>query len=69
MLESLFNKIARLKTPPQVLSCEICKTFTNTYFDEHLLKAASDFKPLSSLKSSFEEILMIFNKKWKSVLS
>ena len=68
MLESLFNKIARLKTPTQVLPCEICKNFTNTYF-EHLLKAASDFKPLSSLKSSFEEILMIFNKKWKPVLS
>ena len=60
MLESLFNKVARLKTPTQVLSCEIYKNFANTYFEEHLLKAASDFKPFSSLKSSFEEILKIF---------
>ena len=69
MLECLFNKVTRFKTPTQVLSCEIHKHFTNTYFEEHLLKAAFDFKPFSSLKSSFEEILMIFNKEWKSVLS
>ena len=56
MLESLLNKVASLKV------------FKNTYFEEHLLKAASDFKSFSSLKPSFEEMLMIFNKKWKSVL-
>ena len=29
------------KTPTQVLSCEVCKTFKNTYFEEHLQMTAS----------------------------
>ena len=29
------------ETPIQVLSCEICEIFTNTYFAEHLQTAAS----------------------------
>ena len=40
MLESLFNKVADLKTchfikketPTQVLSCEYCEIFKNTFF-------------------------------------
>ena len=31
------------QTPAQVFSCEYCKIFKNTYFEEHLLTAASDF--------------------------
>ena len=41
-----FNKVAGLRrkiykfikkeTPTQVFSCEICKNFKNTYFEEHL---------------------------------
>ena len=27
--------------PPQVFSCEYCQTFKNTYFTEHLRRAAS----------------------------
>ena len=34
MLESLFNKVG-------VLSCEICKLFTNNYFEEHLWTSSS----------------------------
>ena len=29
------------KTPAQMLSCEICETFKNTYFEEHLWTTAS----------------------------
>ena len=29
------------KTPTQILSCEICKIFKNTYFKEHLRTTAS----------------------------
>ena len=29
------------KTPTQILSCEICEIFKNTYFKEHLRKNAS----------------------------
>ena len=47
--KSLFNKFAGLQpcifikkeTPTQVFSCEICETFTNTYFEEHLRTTAS----------------------------
>ena len=44
-LESLFNKVAGLKALLKILlkrdsntgvSCEICKIFKNTYFEEHL---------------------------------
>ena len=43
VLESLFNKVAVLRTvtllkkaPTQMLSCEICKLFKNNYFEEHM---------------------------------
>ena len=43
-----------LLTPAQVFSCEICKIFKNTYFDEHLRTTASgNFQVIArqSLKS------------------
>ena len=33
-------------TPTHVFSCEICKIFKNTYFEEHRWMAASDFKKM-----------------------
>ena len=49
MLGSLFNKVAGLKacnfikeTPTQVVFCEYCEIFKNTYFEEHLQMAASE---------------------------
>ena len=32
-----------LESPTQVSPCEICKNFKDTYFEEHLLTAASGF--------------------------
>ena len=54
VLESLFNKVAGLQacnviikeTPTQVFSCEICETFKNNYFEEHLQTTASIFQIL-----------------------
>ena len=47
VLESLFNnaagRMAYQDTSTQVFSCEICKIYKNTYFEEHLLEAAPDF--------------------------
>ena len=46
VLESLFNIVGDLQerylkeTPIQVFSCEYCKIFKNTYFEEHLQMAA-----------------------------
>ena len=40
-------------TPTQVFSYEYCEVFKNTYFEEHLLTAASDFlKQLQNTVSS-----------------
>ena len=39
--ESLFNKVAGLQTLTQVFSCEYCENFKISYFEEHLLTAAS----------------------------
>ena len=37
VLESLFKKVSRNKeTPAQVLPCEFCEAFKNTFFKEHL---------------------------------
>ena len=48
VLESLFNKAGGLRcanyqieTPTQVFSCDYCKVFKNTYFEEHLQTVAS----------------------------
>ena len=37
-LEFLFNKV----DPTQVLFCEYCKIFKDTYLEEHLRKATSE---------------------------
>ena len=51
MLESLFNKVAGLQAfrpvtlfPTQVFPCEICETFKNTYFEEHLRTTDTIFR-------------------------
>ena len=36
--EFVYNKVL----PTQVFSCEYCKIFKNTYFEEHLRTAASE---------------------------
>ena len=44
MLESLFNKVAGpQQTQTHVFSFEIYEIFKNTYFEEPLRKAASDY--------------------------
>ena len=40
MLGSLFNKVARPKTPTQVFSCEYCEYFKNSLFYRTTLVAA-----------------------------
>ena len=40
VLESLFNKLK--ETPTQVVFCEYCEIFKNTYFEDHLQIAASE---------------------------
>ena len=50
MLESLFNTVAgfrpetlfKKETLAQVLSCNFCEIFKNTFFTEHLRKTSSD---------------------------
>ena len=34
-------KVFQTGTPTQVLSCEVCETFKNTYFGEHMQTTAS----------------------------
>ena len=46
------------ETPTQVFSCEICKIFKNTYFEEHLRTAAS------VLSSSIHDLATHCTKKW-----
>ena len=41
-VETLFNKVADLADSTQVLSCEYCEIFINTYIEEHLRMTASD---------------------------
>ena len=41
-LESLFNKVV----PTLVFSCEYCGIFKNTYFEEHLQTAVSEWRRL-----------------------
>ena len=39
-----------------MFSSEYCKMFKDTYFEEHLLKTASDF--LKKLQNSVEQLLL-----------
>ena len=66
MLESLFNKVAGLKastptllkeTPTQVFSCEICKIFQSTYFEEHLRTTACND---SQKKHDVIDVFLVF---------
>ena len=48
MLESIFNKVSNLQliskeTSAQLFYCEFIEIVRNTYFIEHLRKAASSF--------------------------
>ena len=60
MQESLFVKFvglqakkeAQKETPTQVLFCESCEIFKNTYFEKHLRKTASE--DTSTLMLSYE---------------
>ena len=58
VLESLFNKILLKGTPTQVFSCEYCKIFKNTYFEEHLPMAASVWRHKNIEKHLFLGIRM-----------
>ena len=59
MLKSLFNKVAGLRpvtllkeSPTQVFSCEHCKMFKNSYFEEHIRTAASNLiRPLNGCET------------------
>ena len=45
MLVSFFNKVTPVKeTPVQLLSCEFCKNFKDTFFYGTTLVAAADFE-------------------------
>ena len=58
---NIHRKVAELQpyqeeTPTRMFSSEYCKIFKNTYFEEHLLKAASDFS--KQQQNSSEQLLL-----------
>ena len=58
---NIHRKVAELQpyqeeTPTRMFSSEYCKIFKNTYFEEHLLMAASDF--LKQQQNSSEQLLL-----------
>ena len=76
MLESLFIKVASRRpvtllkeTPTQVFSCEYCKIFNSTYFEEHLRTAASEsYRNSGKIEPGYCEacvrgFLVLFQKK------
>ena len=54
-------KLQAFRTPAQVFSCEICKTFKNIYFKEHLLTTASGYGNFQCY-----EVWWIFTSCWLS---
>ena len=40
-LEAFSLQVFLKESPTQVLSCEVCETFKDTYFEEYLRKTAS----------------------------
>ena len=40
-LQAFSLQVFKKEAPTQVLSCEVCETFKNTYFEEHLQATAS----------------------------
>ena len=58
---NIHRKVAELQpyqeeTPTRMFSSEYCKIFKNTYFEEHLRMAASDF--LKQQQNSSEQLLL-----------
>ena len=53
----------RWETPTQMFSCEICKVFKNTYFEEHLQMTASEFIRDTTL---FHETILKKHKNGKT---
>ena len=53
MLESLFNKVADLRAPTKVFSCEYCKIFKNSFFYRISPLATFDYSNQSKI---FREI-------------
>ena len=41
-LQAFNLQVFKKETPAQVLSCEVCETFKNNYFEEYLQMAASE---------------------------
>ena len=64
MLESLFNK----EVPTQVFSCENCKIFKNTYFEEHLRRTASGTTSVCSGAVLFELSCRSISRKSLSLI-
>ena len=53
-----------LKTTTQVLSCECCENFKNTYFEEHLRTAAFEMEyKITRCSLASPSILLQFNKE------
>ena len=53
-----------LKTTAQVLSCECCENFKNTYFEEHLRTAAFEMEyKITRCSLASPSILLQFNKE------
>ena len=50
------------KTPAQIFSCEICRIFKNTYFQEHLQTAASDDDPFNCLNHVLSVTIYVINE-------
>ena len=80
--ESLFNKVTGLKTcnctkkqtPTQVISCEYCEIFKDTYLEEHLQTTAFAVNPLmanalfpyllnTSEKLCLSDIFMVYRER------
>ena len=69
MLGSLFSKIAgpkatnnfiKKETPTQVFFFKYCEIFKNTYFEEHLRRAASGNLVLNGSDTNFTDRILFF---------
>ena len=59
--ENTCVRVPEKETPTQVFSCEYCKIFKNTYFEEHLRTAASGFTGFRDFPSNI--YLFKFNNR------
>ena len=64
MLQSLFNKVQhnQKETSTNVLSCEVCKTFRNTFFYRTTTVAASEIWLVFSKESRIKASVTVSNK-------